>query len=209
MGYSQVIFDFDGTVADTFEFSYVILNRLAGDYGFRKLGRGEVEMARDMSAMEMIRFLGVPMGKLPSIITRGYSELKQEMERVPMVPGMREALLEMKERGVGLGVLTSNAKENVELFLRRHELECFDFVASSSKIFGKAREMRKLLKRYSLKKEEVCYVGDEVRDVEAAREAGLSCAAVVWGYNSRKALAEAGPTYVFSTPEEMAHKLAA
>jgi len=50
---------------------------------------------------------------------------------------------------------------------------------------------------------EVAYVGDEVRDVEAAREVGVTSIAVSWGYAERAALTALEPSYLVNEPLEL------
>jgi phosphoglycolate phosphatase-like HAD superfamily hydrolase len=116
---------------------------------------------------------------------------------------MPEVLAELYERGNRIGILTSNSEANVTAFLRRHDLPYFKFIRTSSKLFGKAREMKKILKQEKLMPSGVLYIGDETRDIEAAKESGLRMAAVTWGYNSPEALAAMRPDHLITSPEEI------
>jgi phosphoglycolate phosphatase len=51
-------------------------------------------------------------------------------------------------------------------------------------------------------------IGDEIRDIEAAKAAGMDSGAVAWGYALPAALQAAGPTYLFNSIEEMIERLA-
>lgn len=118
--------------------------------------------------------------------------------------GLPEALSSLKGRGVKLGILTSNSKENVELFLESHGLSGhFDFVHGGSSIFGKGPVLKKLLRKLKLDPNTVDYVGDEARDVKAAKAARARAVAVTWGFNSPRLLSEAGPDVVLSHPSEL------
>jgi phosphoglycolate phosphatase-like HAD superfamily hydrolase len=78
-----------------------------------------------------------------------------------------------------------------------------DFVFSGSSIFGKHVVLQELIKKHGLKKEETVYIGDEVRDVEASKKAGIKAIAVTWGYNTRKALETAKADIVVDKPAEL------
>ena len=65
------------------------------------------------------------------------------------------------------------------------------------------------MRRARVKPCETLCIGDETRDIEAAREAGLASGAVAWGYARREVLAERAPTWFFETPDEVAARLAA
>ena len=85
-----------------------------------------------------------------------------------------------------MGILSSNSKENIQRFLGMHDGEMFDFVYTAKSIFGKDQTLKKLLKERGYAKEEVLYVGDELRDAEACRKAGIACALVTCGDMMRK-----------------------
>jgi phosphoglycolate phosphatase-like HAD superfamily hydrolase len=68
---------------------------------------------------------------------------------------------------------------------------------------GKPREFHRILKKRKVAKDEVIYIGDESRDVEAARESGIKVISVTWGYNSREALSAHRPDFIAETPDEL------
>jgi len=101
------------------------------------------------------------------------------------------------------GILSSNSSNNVTEFLNNHDLNFFDFISASSRIWGKNINLKKLLLSHGFNMDEVVYVGDEVRDIIAAKKVGIRVAAVTWGYNSKKALRSQKPDYLISSPEEL------
>jgi phosphoglycolate phosphatase-like HAD superfamily hydrolase len=56
------------------------------------------------------------------------------------------------------------------------------------------------MKEFGYSAREILFVGDELRDIEAAQETGVHMAAVTWGYNSTAALEAAGPDYLIADP---------
>ena len=92
-----------------------------------------------------------------------------------------------------MGILTSNSSQNVKEFLKNHQLDVFDFTHSVSKFWGKSSGLKRLIRKYKLKPDHLLYIGDEIRDLEAAKKAGIRFAAVTWGYNSSKALKACHP----------------
>lgn len=198
-----ILFDFDGTVADTLEVSHGILNDLAVEFRFRPLPREELEMARAMGTREFIRHLGISNWRVPRIAKRGLQLLHERIESVNPIAGMPEVLSELHGRGHRIGILTSNSENNVSAFLSRHNLPYFHFIRTSSKLFGKGRQMKKILKEEKVPPSHALYVGDETRDIEAAKETGLRMAAVAWGYNSASTLGAMDPDHLIHTPSEL------
>jgi phosphoglycolate phosphatase len=203
MKYRALVFDFDGTIADTLAESRSIFNELASDYGVRQVQEDEVEELRHLSLKEIVSHLGIPKRRVPVIIARGTTMMRKNIDRLQLISGMRDALTEMRGLTDNFGILTSNSTSNVDLFLTNHGLrEMFDFISSTSKLTGKARHIRAIRKTFSLKNEEMLYIGDELRDVKAAQKAKIPHVAVSWGFNSRESLAAAKPTYLIDHPSE-------
>ncbi len=198
-----LVFDFDGTVADTRSVAHGILNDMAKEFGFRELPQEHLDAARDMSTRQFIAHLGIRSWRVPKIARRGLQLLHERINRINPIPGMPDVLSELHGRGHRIGILTSNSEANVGAFLKRHDLPYFHFVRTSSKLFGKAKEMKRILKEEQVSAADVLYIGDETRDIEAAKETGLQIAAVTWGYNSAAALAAMDPDHLLNTPDEL------
>ena len=197
------LFDFDGTVADTLTISHSILNDLAREFRFRTLPTEELQQARLMGTREFIRHLGISSWRVPRIAHRGLLELQNRITEVEPIAGIPAVLAELHGRGHRIGILTSNSETNVLAFIARNSLPYFHFVRTSSKLFGKARVMRKIVREEKTQPGRVIYVGDETRDIEAAREAGLRIAAVTWGYNAEETLAGLAPDHLLRSPGEL------
>jgi phosphoglycolate phosphatase len=204
MAYRTIIFDFDGTLANTLEDSRRIFNEIASDLGLREVTREELPALRHMSIKELISHLGIPKRRVPGIIARGTAMMRGNIVRLPLIEGMAETLPALRARCDSFGVLTSNAPTNVDLFLRAHGLRgLFNFISSTSKLTGKAKHIKAIRKTFSLRAEEMLYVGDEIRDIKASQKAGIPVAAVTWGFNSPEALAAEKPDHLLSTAAEL------
>jgi phosphoglycolate phosphatase len=198
-----VVFDFDGTLADTFQAGLEILNALAGEFGYRPLLAEDMEVARDMTTRQLIKFLHIPKRRIASISREGTKRLRGRIGEIQPIAGTPEMVRALHAKGLTLGIITSNTAENVGLFLKNHGIEHFEFVRSSSRLLGKAREIRQAIKQHGFVADEMLFVGDECRDIEAAKRAGIRMAAVTWGYNSRRALVARDPEFLLEQPEEL------
>jgi phosphoglycolate phosphatase-like HAD superfamily hydrolase len=117
---------------------------------------------------------------------------------------MKEALLELKQQGHQLGIVTSNSVENVAAFLEAQEMQgVFDFIGSGLTLFGKGKIIQRIIKQHGLDPATVIYVGDETRDIEAARKIQVRAIAVSWGFNSSQVLAEQNPDFLIHCPSEL------
>ena len=203
MIYKTIIFDFDGTIADTMEEGRRIFNVIAPDYGIRQIDREEMEGFRSLSINQFIDAMKIPKTRIPLFIARGTLMMRRSIGGLPLIAGVGEILPQLRAKVDRFGILTSNAVDNVELFLDSHGIRgLFDFVSSTSKLTGKSRYLNGTRKQYKLKAEEMLYVGDEVRDLKAAKKAGIPCAGVTWGFNTREALAAENPDHLLDAPAE-------
>lgn len=199
-----IIFDFDGTIADSFAAVLRITNQLAAEFGYAPARPEDVPRLKNLSSREIVKQSKVSSFKLPFLLQRLRDELNREMHQVQPIAGMKTALLKLKQQGYRLGIVTSNSRENVIAFLKAQDLDSiFDFVVSGLALFGKGRVIQRLLRRYHLNPEDVIYVGDETRDIEAARKIGIKVISVSWGYNSSQALAAEHPDFLIHRPEEL------
>lgn len=198
-----LIFDFDGTIADTHHYIIKIANGLAPEYGFKPIEWEEAEALRDKTAKEIISHLGVPILKIPAILTRAKRIFHEGINDVKLIDGLHDVLHELHSRGILMGIVSSNAADNIKHFLENHDLRVFDFLHSTTKIWSKHHSLAKLIKSRGFARENVLYVGDETRDISAARKCGIQSVAVSWGYNSRKALAADSPDFLLEKPAEL------
>ncbi len=197
-----IIFDFDGTIADSSDVILKIFNRLAPKYGYRAISHESAQTLRDKEASEIFKSLKIPFYKIPFIIRRARQEFKKELHDTRPIHGIKSAIEELKAHDYTLGILTSNTRENVERFLVDHKLNAFDFIYSSN-IFGKRKVLETILKEQKIKINQVIYIGDETRDIDAARAAGITIIAVSWGLNSSQILAAQNPDELIHTPHEL------
>lgn len=199
-----VIFDFDGTIADTQNVVIEITNRLAPEFGFVPLTQEEIAHYRNLTGREIIKQSRVAWWQLPFLMKRVKQELKQQIHTIEPIFGIETALEQLKQENLQLGILTSNSEDNAIQFLRQHGLlHCFNFVETSSHLFGKDKVIKRLLRQKQISPEFAVYVGDETRDIEAARKSGVKMVAVSWGFNAATALAKCQPDALITDPSEL------
>ena len=207
--YRLVIFDFDGTLADSLGWLAGEVRPLARRFGFREVSDVEIDMLRGRANREILRYLNVPAWKLPAIAAHLRRRVAEDAEAIRLFPGAKALLRRLAGNGVILGVVSSNAETNVKRILGPEAAALIGYYECGASIFGKAARFRRMVKRAGVAPGDVLCVGDEARDIEAARDAGLASAAVTWGYATRDLLAARRPTWMFDSPDACAAKLAA
>ncbi len=207
--YRLVIFDFDGTLADSLGWLAGEVRPLARRFGFREVSDVEIDMLRGRGNREILRYLNVPAWKLPAIAAHLRRRVAEDAEAIRLFPGAKALLRRLAGDGVILGVVSSNAEANVKRILGPEAAALIGYYECGASIFGKAARFRRMVKRAGVAPGDVLCVGDEARDIEAARDAGLASAAVTWGYATRDLLAARRPTWMFDSPDACAAKLAA
>lgn len=203
MRYDLVVLDFDGTLADSTEWMIGVLNHLAVRHRFRQVDSAQIEALRGQPTREVIRELGVSPWRLPFIAADMRKRSAADADSIPMYPGVPEFLRDLTDAGVTVGIVSSNGEATV----RRVLGECqhlIDAYACAVSLFGKQRRLGSVARKLAVAPERALYVGDETRDVHAAKAAGFASAAVSWGYNNRSSLAAVRPTYLVDSWKELA-----
>ena len=182
MRYNLGIFDLDGTLVDTFPWFLRHVNDVADRFGFRRIAENEIEALRRTGSREILRRLDVSVWKLPAI-ARHMRRLKAaHVGDIALFPGVEAMLRELRDGGVRLALVTSDSEANARRQLGQANAALFSDFACGASLFGKAAKFRRVLKRARVDPGAAIAIGDEVRDIEAARAAGIACAAVTWGY---------------------------
>lgn len=198
-----IIFDFDGTLADTIDILLSITNRLSLEFGFKSATKDELAQLSNLTSWQILRYSGISIFKFPLLIRKLKAELRDEIPHIHLFPGIKEVLQELKGSGFQLGIITSNSRENVLVSIEKNGLQnTFDFIYSGT-TFGKHKVINRWLKKQKISSEQVVYVGDEIRDIDAARKTRIKVIAVGWGFNSYAALAAHNPDFLIESPQEL------
>ncbi|MDQ3098627.1 MAG: HAD-IA family hydrolase [bacterium] len=198
-----IIFDFDGTLADTFSTVIEIVNGMSKEYGYEPLGIELISALRHKRAQDIIKIFRVPIWRIPKLLFVVKDALGKKIGELLPFEGIPEMLSQLKSEGYVIGILSSNNLETVEEFVKKNKIDQFDFIYVEKNLFGKARVLKNLMKRKEFDPNYVVYVGDETRDIEAAKKAGIKIISVDWGFNAVEALEKLSPDYLISKPEEL------
>ncbi len=198
-----VIFDFDGTLADTFSSGAALLNGYAEKFGYNKI---DFEKNRNLTAKELIKLSGVKFWRIPHLIRFFRKKSAETASEITAFEGIPVLLNKLFISGYKLGILTTNSAETVSVFLKKYDIEkYFSFIKTGVPLFGKKRALKRAKR---VLKSDFIYVGDEYRDIEAAKAANVKIISVTWGFNSREVLENANSGYIAEDTEEILKLLA-
>lgn len=198
-----ILFDFDGTLADSYENFLEIAGVLIKKYNLPTHSREELEKLRTEDASTLIKHLKIPLYKIP-FLARDMKKMQQEkIATIIPITGIPDVLHKLKQMGCELGILTSNGKENVQRFINNNNIDVFSYIYSDSSLFGKDKMINKFIKQNAVDKENVIYVGDEIRDIKACQNVGIKIIAVSWGFNAKEGLEKYKPDFLINKPEEL------
>ena len=186
-----VLFDFDGTLADTAPDLGAALNRLRADHGLpalsietlrryassgaRGLLRGGFELLPEQSRYERMRdaFLDY------------YDECMCAETR--LFPGIEELLTEIERRGIAWGIVTNKSTRFTPRIVAalglEHRVACVVCGDTTPHIKPHPAPLLHAARELRLDPGDCCYVGDDLRDVQAAHAAGMRAVAVEYGYS--------------------------
>lgn len=198
------IFDFDGTLINSFNAIIEKFNLLAQEFNFRTVSSDEIKNIKNLTSRELIQHFGIPFYKLPKVVRRARGLLQADMHKLLPFKNIQEVIKELSGQSVYLGILTSNADENVKMWLKQHQIfNHFHFIHAESSYFGKTYILKRLIKNHRLNKATTFYIGDETRDIDAAKDCGIYSVAVTWGVGSEEVLKAACPDFLVKTPTEI------
>jgi phosphoglycolate phosphatase len=204
--YKLAVFDFDGTLANSGEWLMGVLSEMAPRFGFKPIQLQDHERVRGFSSAQFLEHIDLPMWKLPPVINAIRKRALKDAHLLPLYPGVKEMLRDLKTAGIGRSVVSSNSEEAIRIALKDAAELVEDFTCGAS-LFGKASKLKQVLRRAKIQPREAIYIGDEVRDAIAARKVGMAFGAVSWGYNRVEALRAENPDLIFDSMEEIARTL--
>lgn len=201
---SDLIFDFDGTIANSFEVVEKIFYELTGHDPITD--KHIIAHLRRQPLLKAAKEMHVSPTQMPRLLIKGRALMQHRMNQVKAFPGIPPVLRELHNKGNRLFIISSNSQHNVEEFLKEHDLlDCFDTVYGGVGLFNKARVLKKVMRRNKITVEDSFYIGDEVRDINAAKHAGVRIVSVAWGYNDVAALKAEKPFVTATEPSDLLH----
>jgi phosphoglycolate phosphatase len=199
MKYRLAIFDFDGTLADSFPFFIRVFNQLAEQHGFKGIDPDLAHTYRGYDARQIMEQVGIPAWKLPLVAKSFISLMSQNAASISLFEHTDDMLLHLANKGVTLAIVSSNSYDNVGQILGPANTRLISQFECGVSIFGKSARIQKVLKKTGIPCREAIYIGDQVTDLEAARKVKVAFGAVSWGYGTIESLREHFPDEEFDS----------
>lgn len=203
-----IIFDFDGTIADTMTLGVEISNELSNKFGYKKINNEtELDDYRNISTQDALKSIGISLVKLPFVARSFRRSLSQQLHRLQPIDGICTVIKQLSTKYT-LGIVTSNSKKNIDTFLTKHGIDsCFEFRSTGIQLFNKCGSIKSMIKKHSIDRNDVIIIGDETRDIEAAKKCKLPIVSVAWGFHSTKLLLKHQPDILIDTPTDLLNLL--
>lgn len=199
-----IIFDFDGTIADSLIVALQILYELVHR---QPLPAEDISDLRAKSTLHLLRVLHIPIWKTIGLAPKLRRRLNFAAPSVAPIDGIEKVIRELAATH-RLFIVSAGDQPGIQAFLSRHNLtDCFEGVYGDAAAWHKSPMLRRLVRRAGLEAATTWYVGDRSWDVRAARAAGMRAAAVTWGFNNVHVLQRAHPDALVFNPDELLEKL--
>lgn len=205
--YKLVIFDFDGTLADTVHLFMDITNKAADKFNFNQIQDHERDHFRGFSAKQICQYLNVAWWKIPRISVYMRSEITKRLNTINLFSGVSDMLKYLSNHDVKLAIVSSNSRGNITHLLGLKNTALINAFECDTKIFGKSKRLKKIMSQLDMKCHKAIYVGDEIRDIEASKKIQIASGAVSWGYTTPEALKSQFPDEFFESMEDLMGKV--
>ena len=194
--------DHDGVVVDSFEIFTTSFVEAC-----RRVGLPQVATGDDVLALfggnfyESLRDAGAEDAQIHEAMARTAGALRLAMPALRPFPLMPEVLTDLAEAR-HLVIVTSNASDVVELFLKRRGIAGVAEVAGAEAGRSKVDKVKTLIARFP-GQASYWFVGDTAGDMREARLAGATPLGVAWGWHGREQLEAAGAERIADTPADL------
>jgi len=178
--YKVLLFDFDGTIANSADVVLQSLAALINKYNYPNVTPKQLKHKQAKSIFEKIRML-LFMAKIKKEFKALYGRHSRE---IPLFEGMADALSAIAEKDYSIAILSSNDPGNIRSCLDAHHISINADIIPSSGLFGKHKTIRAYLSEKGYRPEEALYIGDEIRDIVACNKTGVDIVFVRWGADS-------------------------
>jgi len=204
-----ILFDFDGTLADTAPGIVKTMEQTFLRMGVKVPSEEDMKATIGLPLLQALQMLGGFNDQDAALATDTYRELFPTFEvgYVSIFPGVKETLSKLHALGIRMAIVTSRESQSLDMICEHHGIkEVFETrVTQSDRLTPKpAPDMvLTLLDRMKLEKDDVLVVGDTTFDIEMGNRAGCRTVAVTYGNHSKEKLKSVNPTFMIDSFDEL------
>ena len=199
----SVIFDFDGTLVNSYNLMNRVYYEIIKQYDIDDFTRADIETLRTLSAHQIFKKYHLSNEQSSMIIKKAIRSYHEFIKEVPFYPNVFELLVWLEKLNIDIYVLSSNDTQIIKDYIDQHDCFMFKAIYGNSGLFKKHRSLEKLIKKHGYQKHEVLYIGDETRDIEACKRVNVAIAAVTWGFDHKELLKSYHPDYLVDRVDEL------
>jgi phosphoglycolate phosphatase len=203
LGIKLVVFDFDGTLSNSFPLVISLVEELTNKFKVKRLDHVSLETMRGLPAKKILKMHRVPFWKLPAMVRFTRKKMNANRHAISLFEGVDTMLVALNERKIQLAMITTNNQENVRHVLGEKLWNLFSYMEDRVSMFGKPASLKRVIRKSGVKEDEVLSIGDEIRDLDAAHKVMVPFGAVTWGYSTRVALEERRPKFIFTSMDQI------
>lgn len=210
MKYQAVLFDMDGTVIDSLEDIVDALNVSLQRFGMQELSLSQIRTHVGNGARRLMECV-VPPGTPDPLLERMlafYKPYYAAHSRVKTKPygGILAMMESLKAKGIRLAIISNKPDKAVR------ELAAEFFPGLLELAMGEREGVRRkpwpdmidaAAEHMDVDKYKCLYVGDSEVDIDTAKNAGIDCVSVSWGFRSREELARSGACVIIDRAEDL------
>ncbi len=197
------LFDFDGTLIESMPAVLKIMEVVFEEYKFKIDKRAVLDILKNQGIKKVFKEFRIPFYRVPGLIKKYREEFRKEIPFLKPVASIKETIDKLKDKEIKIGIITTNGRDSVIKFLKANQLDIFDYICADIGIFSKSKAIKKIIKLNKLDPSNTFFIGDETRDIEAARKAGVKSVAITWGFQTKASLQNAGPDYIIENPVDL------
>lgn len=200
-----LIFDFDGTLADSFDVSKKIVGEIFEQYGLPKIKTNtDLRKLFDGNFFENTIKSGLDRKLLNNFINDLKDKLEKNRNDIRLFPKTIQLLEKVKDNNI-IVVITSNMTDLVKYIFSKYKITCIAEVLGADKEISKIKKIRRIINQFPDK--EYYLIGDTTGDILEGKKAGVKTIAVDWGYHSHTSLKTVKPDFLVSNYDDLAEIL--
>lgn len=196
-----IMFDFDGTIADSSHLTFQIYEKLSESFGLKSFTEAEIIELKALSIQEKLKRHQISIFQVPRLARKTRKIVSELMTDIKPFDEMKEVMSSLIDQGHDVGIVSSNSKKNILKFLEHYEFPIPKEIFGKASFFGKRKYLKKMKRRF--KSERAFYIGDEMRDVLACEKLDIQMIAVAWGFDDEALLLSGKPDFIISNPKDI------